>query len=111
MSTTTKKIDVNWEEYNVHVVHLSQDPQGQPIVESYRLPSNTLMILRGYENFIEDFNGERLEVPSYGEEYVLIESDNDGDITLTVFDELEELNEYLKQHYNIELTEVSNNEV
>jgi len=83
------------------VIHLSQD---QPIVESYRLPSDTLMILRLYEKFIEDFDGERLEVFSDAEKYVLIEPTED-DTTMMVFDDFEELNEYLRQRYNIELTE------
>ena len=83
------------------MIHLSQD---QPIVESYRLPSDTLMILRLYEKFIEDFDGERLEVFSDAEKYVLIEPTED-DTTMMVFDDFEELNEYLRQRYNIELTE------
>ncbi len=120
MSTTTttnnpiKKIDVNWEKYDVHVIHLPRSDNQPVVVESYKFPPNTLVIMRAFEWSLEDFDGKKEEVPGDFENYVVLKLDEDGDIAMIMFNEIEslddifeELNKYLRQYYNIELVDVT----
>jgi len=72
-----KRINVDWD-YNVHVIDYD--------VRSYRLPNNALIIIQ------------------LSDEYVLIDTSDNGDF-MERFETFEELNEYLRKYYGIELNE------
>ena len=77
------RIGLDWQ-YNVHVIEFAHlDPYYMKI-KSFRLPNNALIIME------------------LTNEYVLIYTSDDGDF-MERFETFEELNEYLKEYFGIEL--------
>jgi hypothetical protein len=79
------RINVNWD-CSVHVIKFAYLDPYYMKVESFRMPNNALIIFR------------------LTNEYVLIASNDDGEFLLT-FKTFEELNEYLKREFGLELNE------
>jgi len=80
-----RKIDLDWQ-YNVHVIEFAYLDPYYMKVKSYKLPNNALIII------------------GLSDEYVLIDTSDAGDI-MERFETFEELNEYLRKEYGIELNE------
>jgi len=81
----TKRVNVDWRS-NMHVVVFA--PLGSKVVrvESFEIPNNSIVIIR---------------LPSE-DEYVLITSNDDGEF-VEVFEGFEELNNYLRREFGLEL--------
>jgi hypothetical protein len=80
-----ERISVDWSN-NVHVIEFAYLDPYYVKVKSYRLPNNALIIIQ------------------LSDEYVLIDTSDNGDI-MERFETFEELNEYLRKEYGIELNE------
>ncbi len=80
-----ERINVDWSN-NVHVIEFAYLDPYYMKVKSYRLPNNALIIIQ------------------LSDEYVLIDTSDAGDI-MERFETFEELNEYLRKEYGIELNE------
>jgi len=80
-----RKIDLDWQ-YNVHVIEFAYLDPYYMKVKSYKLPNNALIII------------------GLSDEYVLIDTSDAGDI-MERFETFEELNDYLREYYGIELNE------
>lgn len=80
-----ERINVDWSN-NVHVIEFAYLDPYYVKVKSYRLPNNALIIIQ------------------LSDEYVLIDTSDNGDI-MERFETFEELNEYLRKEYGIELNE------
>ena len=78
-----ERINVNWDN-NVHIIKFAPLDPSYVSVESFRIPNNALII-------IELTN-----------EYVLIHTTDDGDF-VERFETFEELNEYLRREFGLEL--------
>jgi hypothetical protein len=78
-----KRINVNWDN-NVHVIEFAPLEPSYVSVESFRMPNNALIIME------------------LTNEYVLIHTTDNGDF-VERFETFEELNEYLREYYGIEL--------
>jgi len=78
-----ERINVNWDN-NVHVIKFAPLVPSYVHVESFRMPNNALIIME------------------LTNEYALIVSNDDGVFLLT-FKTFEELNEYLRREFGLEL--------
>jgi hypothetical protein len=80
-----KRINVNWDN-NVHVIEFAYLDPHYISVRSYKLPNNALIIMQ------------------LSDEYLLIHTSVDGDF-VERFETFEELNEYLRREFGLELAE------
>jgi hypothetical protein len=80
-----ERINVNWSN-NVHVIEFAYLDPYYMKVKSYRLPNNALIII------------------GLSDEYLLIHTTDDGDF-MERFETFEELNDYLRREFGIELNE------
>jgi len=80
-----ERINVDWSN-NVHVIKFAPLEPSYVSVESFRMPNNALIIIQ------------------LSDEYVLIDTSDNGDI-MERFETFEELNDYLRKEYGIELNE------
>ena len=78
-----ERINVNWDN-NVHVIEFAYLDPYYMKVKSYRLPNNALIIME------------------LTDEYVLIHTSDNGDF-VERFETFEELNEYLRREFGLEL--------
>ncbi len=78
-----RKIDLDWK-HNVHVIKFAPLESSYVSVESFRMPNNALIIME------------------LTNEYVLIHTTDNGDF-VERFETFEELNNYLREYYGIEL--------
>ena len=87
MINHTEKINVDWNN-NVHMIRFAPLEPNYVSVKSFRIPNNALIILR------------------LTNKYVLITSNDDGEF-MERFETFEELNEYLKREFGLELNSPS----
>jgi hypothetical protein len=80
-----ERINVDWNN-NVHVIEFAPLEPSYVSVKSFRIPNNALIIIR------------------LTNKYVLIVSNDDGEFLLT-FETFEELNDYLRREFELELNE------
>ena len=78
-----RRINVNWDN-NVHVIKFAPLEPSYVSVESFRMPNNALIII------------------ALTNEYALIVP-NDDSVFLLTFKTFEELNEYLRREFGLEL--------
>jgi len=81
----TRRVNVDWSR-NVHVFVFAPLDSKVVRVESFEIPNNSIVIIR---------------LPSE-DEYVLITSNDDGEF-VEVFEGFEELNNYLRREFGLEL--------
>ena len=78
-----RKIDLDWG-HNVHVIRFAPLEPSYVGIESFDIPNNSIAVIK------------------LADKYLLIISNDDGDFVET-FEEFEELNSYLRQHFGLEL--------
>jgi hypothetical protein len=78
-----RKIDLDWG-HNVHVIKFAPMEPSYVSVESFNIPNNSITVIR------------------LADKYLLVVSNDDGDFIET-FESFEELNNYLKQYFKVEL--------
>ena len=79
----TRKIDLDWR-HNVHVIEFAPLEPSYVNVESSNIPNNSITVI------------------GLADKYLLIVSNDDGDF-IEIFENFEELNSYLRQHFGLEL--------
>jgi hypothetical protein len=78
-----RRIDLDWR-HNVHVIEFAPLEPSYVSVESFNIPNNSITVIK------------------LADKYLLVVSNDDGDFIET-FESFEELNNYLKRHFEIEL--------
>ena len=78
-----RKIDLGWR-HNVHVIEFAPLEPSYVSVESFNIPNNSITVIK------------------LADKYLLVVSNDDGDFVET-FEDFEELNSYLRQHFGLEL--------